>query len=142
MLYLASNDEKGLSIFLGLCDENLQQIKLDNPLMAQLSHCGHPGLFFLFMSEDASDSPKMAEARKLLDASPMPYDSFGISAQKLDWIKEGKGVLLVKPGDKLPGVEKIVVLYCNDPTKMAKLLRDNGMVAPSMVVVPKDISEN
>ena len=142
MLYLASNSDKGLSIFLGLCKENVEQIKLDNPLMARLDHCGYHGLFFLFGTEDAEDSPKMKEARTILSRNSIRFDAFGISTAKLDDIQAGRCVLMVKPGDRLPGVEKIVVLFCEDQKKLATMLRKEGMLKADMTVIPRDPEDN
>lgn len=47
MLYLSSSSDRGLIVYLGISDENIEQIKLDNPLMARLSYVGYTGLFFL-----------------------------------------------------------------------------------------------
>lgn len=76
------------------------------------------------------------------------YDAFGISARQLAWLKDGKGsppvryVLTLKPRERLPGVEKIVILYCNDAIAMAKALRESGMTLPEMTVVPRSPEDN
>ena len=69
MLYLSSSSDRGLIVYLGISDENIEQIKLDNPLMARLSYVGYTGLFFLFATENADDSPAMIRARTALAQS-------------------------------------------------------------------------
>ena len=51
MLYMATEIEGGLRVFLGLCKENIGQIKADNPLVARLSNIDYNGLFFLCLSD-------------------------------------------------------------------------------------------
>jgi len=64
---MAARSDDGLHILLGLCNENVDQIKADNPLMTQLSHCGARGLLFIYPSEDGTPSPQFQKALKLIN---------------------------------------------------------------------------
>jgi hypothetical protein len=144
MLYLASKSDNGLSIFLGLCAENIKQIKLDNPLIARLGYCGYRGLFFLSISEDGSDSRQLKNLCSMISLSRMKYYAQPICASELDDLQAGRCVLVVEPGEYLSGVQKIVVMFCEDQFKFAQLLRDKGMITKEteILVVPKDSSLN
>jgi hypothetical protein len=144
MLYMSAEGEFGLCVFLGIGDENITRIAADDPLVARLSYIGHPGFFILFISEDGNDSPRMAALRQSADTALANYFAMPCTAEELVALKTNQGFFTVEPRDRLPGIERISVLYCNDPKSMVKSLRDKGMIGEKteMRVIPRSPTDN
>lgn len=137
MIYMAATTKDGLLISLAIDDENLTQIKADNPLMARLSRCGcSNGLFFVYlMSPDGGLSPRMQQIVEELKSLPvkMKVCALGLGVTELEDLKIGKFVT-IHPGDGMPGVFKIALFYNSDQKNMLGKLNEAGLIGPDTKV--------
>jgi hypothetical protein len=142
MLYLAADTSKGRLICLGLLPENVNEIKADNPLIARLMHCGTNGLFFLCLKE----SKKMEELLKGMEKHYPNINCFcyGASIEELDAFARGEGAFLITPGEHIPDVSKILIVYVEDRQAFVKALRDRGILEKDLPIthIPIDIETN
>ena len=144
MLYMAADSDDGLLVFLGINDENIKQIRLDNPLIAQLSYVNHHGFFFVYHSETSEESPKMKEIRGQIGRTLASWACMGVTTEELDALQANKGFFAYQPKDKIVGVDKIAVMYCNDHKSFIASLRKHGLIGPDVHVhmVPKSLDCN
>jgi hypothetical protein len=140
MLYAAAHGETGLRVCLGITKENIDEIRADNPLMAQMKHVGGNGLFFLYPSEDDKPSPKFKEALRMLDRFPSPYFAAGIKAVELDALSQNKGFFIADVSDTLPGIDSIMVVFCTTQADLMNQFKKRGLVTDRTEVryIPKD----
>lgn len=143
MLYLVSQGDDGLTIFLGLSTENIDHIQQDDPLIARLSHCNYPGFFFLYTSETSALSPKMQEMEDYF-AGLGQYAVLGATNSQLEALRRNEGCFIFEPEDRLPGVARIIILFCSDQKELFRALKANGAISDRTEVryVPKDILSN
>jgi hypothetical protein len=130
MLYLSARGDHGLKVFLGIGTENVRRIKADDPLMASMEIVKARGFLFLFISEDGEDSPKMAAIRPKLEEFKSHWMTVPISQQRLDDIMASKMILTIKPRDRLPDIEEVVILFCENPERLVDELRETGYIGP------------
>jgi hypothetical protein len=129
MFYAAANGKNGLRVFLGVTKENIDEIRADNPLMAQMTHVGGKGLFFLYPSEDNKPSPKFKEVLSLIDShsSKFPYFGAGIKAVELEALSQNEGFFVADVSDELPGVESIMV-FCTNQDDLFRQFKEKGLI--------------
>ena len=140
MLYMVADLDDGKLVVLSLSAENVDEIKADNPLMAQLSYVGFPGyLFFLSIK----GGKKQHEIKRLLNGRSVKHFIHEAKVEELDALAKGLGYFKVSPGSSLPGVVQILVTFSNDPKLLVQKLRKSGMATNEAVTfVPQDISAN
>lgn len=140
MLYMIADLDKGKLVCLGLSIENVDEIKADNPLMAQLSYVGFPGFLFFLCIEGGKKQEKLKEQ---LRGQPMSYFIHEAKLNELDAFAKGCGYFKINPGNSLPGIAQILVIFSRDHKELVRKLRAAGMATNEpMTFVPRDISEN
>ena len=116
MLYMAANSDDGLLVFLGINDENIKQIRLDNPLVANFDYINFPAVFFVYCSETEEESPRMQEIRRQIGVTLTPWACMGVTNEELDALQDNKGFFAYEPRDKIVGV---VLLVREHPDQLA-----------------------
>lgn len=128
MLYAASHGKKGLRVFLGVTKENVDKIRADEPLMAQMLHVGGNGVFFIYLSEDGSPSPQFQKALDLMHRFPIDFAAISAKKTELDALEQNLAFLTVDPKNKLPGIELITVVFCRTQQDLFNKLKEKGLI--------------
>jgi hypothetical protein len=150
MLYMAASGDSGMTVLLGLGKENLEHVRVDDPLLARLSNVGQPGLFILYRSDDGLPSPRLTEVIAMIDETAklagfsIPLSCLGATSTQLDSLQSGEGCFVIYPQEDLPGIEKIIIVYDDDQAELVRKLKKAGVVAKDAAVthIPRNILEN
>jgi hypothetical protein len=149
MIYLGAKGEHGLIAFLGLCDENIDRIEKDDVLVANFSNFNsaglgvYGGLLLIYPSEHGELSPHMSEISTALKDFGH-WCSIGCTKLELEALRHNQGTFVIEPKSRMPLIERIVILYCQDQQSLFKSLREKGLITNKTEVryIPRNLSDN